>query len=92
MQPRVLTYDIAGEGEPVVLIPGGLTGWLSWIPHQQALADRWRMIRVQPIHNELGSAGQTEDPTYGIDVAVESRREVICCCSSSVDIRTGCER
>lgn len=74
MQPRVLAHDIAGAGEPVVLIPGGLTGWLSWIPHQQALADRWRMIRVQPIHNELGSAGQIEDPTYGIDVAVESLR------------------
>lgn len=74
MQPRVLAYDIAGVGEPVVLLPGGLTGWLSWIPHQQALAGRWRMIRVQPIHNELGSAGQTEDPTYGIDVAVESLR------------------
>lgn len=74
MEPRVLAYDIAGSGDPVVLIPGGLTGWLSWIPHQQALAGRWRMIRVQPIHNELGSAGQAEDPTYGIDVAVESLR------------------
>lgn len=72
MEPRVLLHDIAGSGDPVVLIPGGLTGWLSWIPHQQALADRWQMIRIQPIHNELGSAGQVQDPSYGIDVAIDS--------------------
>ena len=30
------------------------------------------MIRVQPIHNELGSAGVPGDPTYSRKVAVES--------------------
>ncbi|MGH8925625.1 MAG: alpha/beta fold hydrolase [Acidimicrobiia bacterium] len=72
MEPRVLTFDIAGEGEPLVLIPGGITGWLSWIPHQQRLSDRYRTIRVQPIHNELGSAGMRGDPSYTREVAVES--------------------
>jgi len=57
MRPRLLTVDVAGEGEPLVLIPGGITGWLSWIPHQERLSDRYRTIRVQPIHNEQGSAG-----------------------------------
>jgi pimeloyl-ACP methyl ester carboxylesterase len=37
---------------------------LSWIPHQERLADRYRAIRVQPIHNELGSAGRRGDPSY----------------------------
>jgi len=72
MEPRVLTFDIAGEGEPLLLIPGGITGWLSWIPHQQRLAHRNRTIRVQPIHNELGSAGVPGDPSYTREVAVES--------------------
>jgi pimeloyl-ACP methyl ester carboxylesterase len=53
-----------GQGEPIVLVPGGLTGWLSWIPHQERLAGRYRAIRVQPIHNELGSAGLPGDPGY----------------------------
>jgi pimeloyl-ACP methyl ester carboxylesterase len=66
--------DVAGEGEPLVLIPGGLTGWLSWIPHQERLSDRYRVIRVQPIHNELGSAGVRGDPSYTREVAVESLR------------------
>lgn len=53
VEPRVLQHDVQGQGEPIVLVPGGLTGWLSWIPHQERLAGRYRAIRVQPIHNEL---------------------------------------
>lgn len=72
MRPRPLTADVAGEGESLVLIPGGVTGWLSWIPHQERLSYRYRTIRVQPIHNELGSAGMKGDPSYTREVAVES--------------------
>ena len=64
MEPRVLTHAVAGDGEPVVLLPGGLTGWGSWLPHAERLAARWRAIRVQPVHNELGSAGHPGDPAY----------------------------
>ena len=72
MRPRPLAVDSVGEGEPLVMIPGGLTGWLSWIPHQERLRDRYRTIRVQPIHNQLGSAGERGDPSYTREVAVES--------------------
>lgn len=74
MEPRDLTFDDAGSGEPVVLVPGGLTGWLSWIPHQQQLIHGWRVIRVQPIHNELGSAGVVGDLSYTRETARESLR------------------
>jgi hypothetical protein len=47
-EPRVLQYDVKGEGEPLVLVPGGLTGWLSWIPHAERLAATRKTIRVQP--------------------------------------------
>jgi pimeloyl-ACP methyl ester carboxylesterase len=72
VRSRPLSVDVAGEGQPLVLIPGGITGWLSWIPHQERLRDRYRTIRVQPIHNELGSAGMKGDPSYTREVAVES--------------------
>jgi pimeloyl-ACP methyl ester carboxylesterase len=74
MEPRVLSHDDRGQGEPVVLVPGGLTGWLSWIPHQERLAAAYRVVRVQPIHNELGSAGVAGDPGYTADVERESLR------------------
>ena len=74
MEPRVLQHDSRGQGDPVVLIPGGLTGWLSWIPHQERLSRRYRAIRVQPIHNELGSAGIPGDPDYSAVVEREALR------------------
>ncbi len=74
MEPRVLAYDVAGEGDPLVLVPGGLTGWLSWIPHQERLSAHHRVIRVQPIHNELGSAGRPGEPGYTAEVERESLR------------------
>jgi pimeloyl-ACP methyl ester carboxylesterase len=74
MEPRILQYDISGAGEPLVLVPGGLTGWLSWLPHQERLAATHRVIRVQPIHNELGSAGQPGDPTYTAGAEREALR------------------
>jgi pimeloyl-ACP methyl ester carboxylesterase len=72
VEPRVLTYSEAGEGDPLVLVPGGLTGWLSWIPHQERLSTHHRVVRVQPIHNELGSEGKPGDPGYNADVERES--------------------
>jgi pimeloyl-ACP methyl ester carboxylesterase len=74
MKPRVLIYDIAGEGNPLILVPGGLTGWVSWIPHQERLSQRHRAIRVQPIHNELGTAGKPGDPSYTRETERESLR------------------
>lgn len=74
MEPRVLRYDVQGQGEPIVLVPGGLTGWLSWIPHQERLVDDYRAIRVQPIHNELGSAGLPGDPGYTAETEREALR------------------
>ncbi len=74
MKPRVLAVDVAGEGEPLVLLPGGLTGWISWIPHQERLASDYRVIRVQPIHNEMGSAGEPGDPSYTRETVIESLR------------------
>ncbi|MGH2725667.1 MAG: alpha/beta fold hydrolase [Actinomycetota bacterium] len=74
MEPRVLVHEITGEGEPIVLVPGGLTGWLSWIPHAERLSATRRVIRVQPIHNELGSAGRPGDSEYGAETEREALR------------------
>jgi len=71
---RVLEYDERGQGEPIVLVPGGLTGWLSWVPHQERLSGDYRVIRVQPIHNELGSAGRPGESGYTADVEREALR------------------
>jgi pimeloyl-ACP methyl ester carboxylesterase len=72
MEPRVLTHEVKGEGRPVVLVPGGLTGWVSWTPHAEKLAETRQAVRVQPIHNELGSAGERGDAEYTAAVERDS--------------------
>jgi pimeloyl-ACP methyl ester carboxylesterase len=74
VEPRVLQYEDVGEGSSIVLVPGALTGWVSWIPHAVRLAPTRRVIRVQPIHNELGSAGRPADLSYTWETERESLR------------------
>jgi pimeloyl-ACP methyl ester carboxylesterase len=60
---RAMKYEIAGDaGDPVVLVPGGLTGWLSWKPHAERLARTRRVVRVQLLPVELGLTGVLTTP------------------------------
>ena len=64
MEPRVLKYEVTGEGDPIVLVPGILSGWVSWIPHAQRLSQTRTVVRVQPIHSELAVRGEIPPATF----------------------------
>jgi pimeloyl-ACP methyl ester carboxylesterase len=68
----LMERDISGSGEPLVLVPGGLTGWLSWIPHAEALAASRRIIRVQLHTVALGLAGAPLPPDYSMEYEITS--------------------
>lgn len=73
MKARVLEHDQAGQGgPPLVLLPGGLTGWQSWRPLVPALSSARRVVRLQLICNAEGLAGRPGDPTYDAEVERES--------------------
>lgn len=73
MEARVLEHDRAGEGDPpFVLLPGGLTGWQSWLPLVPALSAERAVVRVQPICNAEGLAGRPGRPDYDANVERES--------------------
>lgn len=61
-----LLSDIRGEGSPVVLVPGGLTGWISWTPHQVQLAPTHSVIRVQLHAVESGLRNEPLPPGYSL--------------------------
>jgi pimeloyl-ACP methyl ester carboxylesterase len=66
----LMKREVSGSGEPLVLVPGGFTGWLSWIPHAETLAASRRVIRLQ-LHNvELGLLGVPLPSTYSVDYEV----------------------
>jgi len=69
MEARILEHDRTGTGDPpLVLLPGGLTGWQSWLPLVPALSADRGVVRVQPICNAEGLAGHQGDPTYDAEV------------------------
>ncbi|MGN6256317.1 MAG: alpha/beta fold hydrolase [Solirubrobacterales bacterium] len=73
MDARVLEYNSIGTGEPpLVLLPGGLTGWQSWLPLVPALSAERRVVRMQLICNAEGLAGRPGDPSYDAEMERES--------------------
>lgn len=67
--PR-MPYDVSGSGAALVLVPGGLTGWLSWIPHAEVLATTRQVIRLQLLSIELGLSGDPLPPDYSVDYEI----------------------
>ena len=55
-----------GSGEPLALIGGGLTGWLSWAPHAGVLAKTRRVIRLQLLSVQYGLEDRPLPPDYSI--------------------------
>ena len=45
---------IKGEGKPVILVPGGLTGWISWDNHADRLSSDHKVVQVQLLNVEYG--------------------------------------
>ena len=66
-----------GSGEPLVLIPGGLTGWLSWIPHAQTLATSWNVIRLQLHSVALGLTGEQLPSNYSVNYEITALRNTV---------------
>jgi pimeloyl-ACP methyl ester carboxylesterase len=71
MNGVALQSRVFGAGEPLVLVGGGLTGWLSWEP----FVDRFRATRtvvlLQPLSVQLGLEGRPLPADYS--VALEGR-------------------
>ncbi|MGB3954420.1 MAG: alpha/beta hydrolase [Brooklawnia sp.] len=61
-----LLHEVTGTGDPIVLVPGILTGWASWKDHAERLAHRHTVVRVQPRSVELAEAGEPIPPDYSI--------------------------
>lgn len=77
MESYPLMHEVTGEGESIVLVPGGLSGWLSWIPFVEPLAKDRRVIRVQIRSVEFAEAGKPYPPDYGTHTEREAFRATV---------------
>lgn len=62
----IMPSEVTGTGKPLVLVPGGLTGWISWQPHAERLAAHYRVIRVQLLAVDLGLRGTPLPMDYSV--------------------------
>lgn len=77
MNEKLLLHEVKGDGEPIVLVPGGLSGWLSWIPHAERLSAERTVVRVQLRSVELAEAGEPYPDDYGTVAEREALRATV---------------
>ena len=58
--------EVTGGGAPLVLVPGGLTGWVSWESHAKRLVNTRKVIRVQLICVEYGLLNRKLPSDYSL--------------------------
>lgn len=63
-----MAMDVKGSGASLVLVGGGLTGWASWVPHQERLAPTRTVARAQPLAVEYGLEDRPLPRGYSIDM------------------------
>lgn len=66
-----LRAEAVGEGPPLFLVGGGLTGYASWVPFLPRLPKGRRLVRLQPLSVQAGLDGAPLPPDYSVQT--ESR-------------------
>lgn len=56
--------DVTGAGPALVLIPGGLTGWLSWVPFAEHWSADRRVVRLQLLSVQFGDESRPLPDDY----------------------------
>jgi pimeloyl-ACP methyl ester carboxylesterase len=65
---KVMTMqcEVKGTGSPIVLVPGGLTGWASWEPFVKIFSEKRTVIRVQLLGVQFGLENRLLPEDYSV--------------------------
>lgn len=58
--------QVTGSGRPLVLVPGGLTGWVSWEPFEKIFSEQRTVIRVQLLGVQFGLENRPLPEDYSV--------------------------
>jgi pimeloyl-ACP methyl ester carboxylesterase len=75
--------EVTGSGRPLVLVPGGLTGWVSWEPFVKEFSEKQTVIRVQLLGVQWG----LEDFPLPADYSVKTESNALAATLDSLDYR-----
>jgi hypothetical protein len=88
VEARVLEHDRTGEGDPlIVLPPGGLTGWQSWLLLVGHLRSEEQLAEIEP--NRVG-IGDRDDPEAITAAPIGEATRLLRHLSSRPCSRVGC--
>ncbi len=68
---------VSGRGDPIVIVPGGLTGWASWKAHAERLSAARRAVLVQLLSVDFGLRGQALPPDYSVKTESQALRRAL---------------
>ena len=69
---RPMLHEVTGTGDPIVLVPGILTGWASMQDLANRLAPHRTVVRVQPRCVEIAESGNRIPADYAITLEFDS--------------------
>lgn len=71
-EPLAMPTDVRGEGKPLVLIGGGLTGWLGMRPLADRLAAGRQVVLLQLLNVQLGLEDRALPSAYSVRMESEA--------------------
>ncbi len=78
MKKLKLQVKVNGEGKPLILVPGGLTGWKSWEPFVEIFTAKQReVIMVQLLSVEYGIENSQLPENYSLGTESQALAETI---------------
>ena len=76
MKKLKLQVKVNGEGKPLILVPGGLTGWKSWEPFVEIFTAKQReVIMVQLLSVEYGIENSQLPENYSLGTESQALAE-----------------
>src|SRR5687767_5147989 len=73
----IMLYRVIGNGQPLVLVPGGLTGWASWDPFVPEFSNKKKVIQVQLLNVQYGLEGTALPQNYSVRTESEALAAVL---------------
>src|SRR5688572_4080880 len=61
-----MQFKSKGDGQPVVLVPGGLTGWVSWDAFADHFTTSHQVVQVQLMSVQYGLEKKALPPDYSV--------------------------
>jgi pimeloyl-ACP methyl ester carboxylesterase len=66
MTTMAMQSKVTGAGTPLVLVGGGLTGWISWDAHAERLSASRKVVRLQPLNVQWGLENRPLPADYSV--------------------------